>query len=761
MDRLLGRGTDRSETAALAADQAASLQRSSFIYIVLGTLTSTFYTLNYTAGALRDGARPSISLLGSYAAILVCYAFFGAFSLRLHKPWTDRQYIQRMTVGFVVLGLCWGIFCQSLAIASTSAQRISVVGLLVAIIATTILGVPLRIAMSFFVPTVISGTIILLDTFAPVDSGAIAAYGGFCLFAIAGTVYTNRSLVERSRSRLAIQRDKETIDVFLREYEEGSNDWLWQTDPGHRLVRMPGRPWEARRRPGFPLGRTFEELALPLLDAQSLAASNLPRLLSLMRNRTPFRDLHLLVEMGGGPVWVSLTGHPVYDADGRFGGYRGLATDITEKKVAQSQLEFLAEHDDLTLLLKRKAFVDRARGTLPRSSRGVAMLLLDLDDFKLINDQLGHLVGDEALRQTAQVVVDCTGAADLRARLGGDEFAICLVDAQAERAKDVARRIQAALGKCQPDKYLGDPLSTSIGIAIHPEHGTNVEALLRAADLALYQAKGAGKGCHSVYDSWMEFKHAGWARLRTELGRAVENDEIVLEYQPIVDIVSGAVVLMEALARWNHPTRGRLAARDFIPDAEASGAIQELGAAVLHAACRDAVTWNNLAPVAVNVSAKQLRLTDFPRLVERALEESGLPADRLVLEITETAFVGDGRHAMVQLAAVRRLGVAVVLDDFGSGYSSMTYLRRFDVDGLKIDKSFTQELPGSAKVAAIVRSLVQLASELNVYLIAEGVETREQLAWLRENHVTFGQGHLFARPAALSTSYLAPDRTPF
>jgi EAL domain-containing protein (putative c-di-GMP-specific phosphodiesterase class I) len=270
--------------------------------------------------------------------------------------------------------------------------------------------------------------------------------------------------------------------------------------------------------------------------------------------------------------------------------------------------------------------------------------------------------------------------------------------------------------------------------------------LIRRADLALYRAKERGKKAACLFEAEFEHEHLGRIRLQAELASALDEEQLFLHYQPIVDVRSEDIVSVEALVRWRHPTRGVLAAGVFMPSVEASDLMERLGEYVLRLACNTAAGWQNPVPVAVNLSPKQLRSGRFVTLLKTCLMESGLPPSRLALEVTETVFLVSADRTLGQLKAIRDLGVRIVLDDFGTGYSSLTYLRGFDVDGIKIDASFTRDLPGSQKVAAIVRTIGRLASDMNIYVVAEGVETIEQLKWLRGNGIAFAQGYLLGRP---------------
>jgi diguanylate cyclase (GGDEF)-like protein len=484
------------------------------------------------------------------------------------------------------------------------------------------------------------------------------------------------------------------------------------------------------------------------------------RVYVFMRDRNAFKDATLTLSTGDRMRWFNLTGHPVYDERGIFLGYRGIGSDVTEAHIVRRKIEFLASHDALTGLLNRKAFVDGLSAPCVGVRGRFALLLIDLDSFKGINDNLGHLAGDKVLRTVADRLQGSIRPGDIAARIGGDEFAVLLSGAGEAEALAIADRLTGSLAEFMLVETLAIRPSGSIGIALSPEHGTDEETLMRRADLALYRAKERGKNAACLFEFEFEREHLGRIRLQAELSSALDDGQVFLAYQPIVDVCTGEIVSVEALVRWRHPTRGLLSADVFVPIAEQSDLMERLGEHVLRLACRAAAGWSNRIPVAVNLSPRQLRGGRFISVLKTCLAESGLLPGRLSLEVTETIFLAASEGIMSQLHAVRALGVRLILDDFGTGYSSLTYLRGFDVDGIKVDASFIRDLPGSQKVAAIVRTIGRLASDMNIYVVAEGVETEAQLGWLRLNGIPFAQGYLLGRPGEDSVFADADDCRP-
>ncbi|QDU69138.1 putative bifunctional diguanylate cyclase/phosphodiesterase [Engelhardtia mirabilis] len=428
----------------------------------------------------------------------------------------------------------------------------------------------------------------------------------------------------------------------------------------------------------------------------------------------------------------------------------------------------LAHHDTLTNLPNRQAFRARLRQLLAqarRNRRQLAVLFLDLDRFKHINDTLGHAVGDRLLQEVASRLKSCVRESDMAARRGGDEFNLILADIRrGQDAARVARKVQTALAK--PFKLDGAEFytSASIGISVYPADGRDVETLVKHADIAMYQAKGQGGGTHRFFLPNMNDRALERLELEQSLRLAIERQEFRLHYQPRIDLESGRITGVEALVRWQHPDLGTIHPDEFIPVAEETGLIDGLGAWVLGEACRQAVEWREqgivLDSVAVNFSARQFRRQRPAEVVRRALEKAGLEPGRLEIEITESAVMQDAGVALESLAELRALGVQVAIDDFGTGYSSLAYLKRFPITKLKIDKTFIRTLLIDPKDAAITEAIVAMAHSLGLRACAEGVETRKQLEFLRAPGCDEVQGYVFSPPLPVEqvTPYLSGER---
>ena len=430
---------------------------------------------------------------------------------------------------------------------------------------------------------------------------------------------------------------------------------------------------------------------------------------------------------------------------------------LEQTRSAEERLQHEAAHDALTGLPNRALLAERLWRTMARAEKdegyAYAVLFLDLDRFKNINDSLGHVVGDELLRGIARRLEGSVHPTDTVARLGGDEFVVLLEEmADPGDAEGVAERVQEALKA--PFKLHGHELyaTASIGVVVRPEGYDGPEELLRDADTAMYRAKEAGKARHAVFDAKMRQKAVSLLRLETDLRRAVERGEFVVFYQPIVWLKSGGVVGFEALVRWQHPERGLLPPDAFVPLAEETGLIREIDRFVLGEACRQAALWRGRFPdhrplgVAVNLSAAQIASPTLPLGVAAVLEETGLPGRDLSIEVTESTFARDEEAAASALGRLKGLGVRVHIDDFGTGYSSLALLHRLPVDALKIDRSFVRRMGEDGENTEIVRTILTLAHQLGMDVVAEGIEGQEQLGYLRAMDCDRGQGYRFSKP---------------
>jgi diguanylate cyclase (GGDEF)-like protein/PAS domain S-box-containing protein len=530
---------------------------------------------------------------------------------------------------------------------------------------------------------------------------------------------------------------------------ETTSDWIWEVDAnGVYIYASPKVQDLLGYAPEEVIGKTPFDFMSPDEAAKIGAVFT-----EIVAARKPFERLeNVNRHKDGRRMILETSGVPILDRDGGFKGYRGIDRDITERKQAEERLAFIAYHDTLTGLPNRLLLLDRLRQAIieaARHERRVAAVCLDLKGFKNVNDTLGHEAGDGVIRAVAERLTTCVRPGDSVARLGGDEFCILLADiARIEDVAHVMQKIRIQLE--QPLTAAGHTLhlTATLGISLYPADGADAEALLKNADIAMYRARERDED-YQYYAADMTVNAAERLALENDLRQALARRELELHYQPQVSLASGVVTGVEALLRWRHPVHGMISPAKFIPLAEETGLILPIGEWVLRQACTQARAWADAGRplrVAVNLSARQFRQPGLDGLIRGILEETGLDPAWLDIELTESIIVHDPAAVTLILASVKKLGVQISIDDFGTGYSSLSYLKRFPIDVLKVDQSFVRDIATDPDDAAIVRAIITLAHALGIQTIAEGVETREQLAFLRENGCGAMQGYYFSKP---------------
>lgn len=530
-----------------------------------------------------------------------------------------------------------------------------------------------------------------------------------------------------------------TSEARFRDVVEASSDWVWEIDGEWRFTYLSER---------------FESVTG--LDRHAWIGATLYDLLD-----TDAGALSQWLTTPGRLADISLQCRYV-DARGRerttrlsarempCGGFRGTATDVTEEVEARRRIEFLSQHDALTGLPNRtrlQAFLDGKLKALPTLTHPLVMLSLDLDRFKPVNDLLGHAAGDRVLNEVSSRLSDCVRHGDLVARVGGDEFVLILIDAGAQdEVEALCRRLIESVERVIRVDEQDVFISASIGIALAPNDANGVTELLRYADIALYEAKAAGRNTWRFYSGEMNARIIERRRLESDLRFAIKHAELRLHFQPRYRISDGQMVGAEALVRWQHPERGLIAPDTFIPIAEESGLILSLSDWVLETACACAAQWPDELFVSVNLSPTEFKRGNLVERVRYALNKSGIEPTRMELEITESVMLEDAVGALEVMHTLKHLGIRIAMDDFGTGYSSLSYLRAFPFDGLKIDRSFLNRLEDSADDKAIVQAIVGLGRALSLTVTAEGIETAEHLALLKAVACDEGQGYFLSRP---------------
>jgi diguanylate cyclase (GGDEF)-like protein/PAS domain S-box-containing protein len=477
--------------------------------------------------------------------------------------------------------------------------------------------------------------------------------------------------------------------------------------------------------------------------------------IALLEAHAPFRDMELCrVDEQGRKIWISISGEPVFDAAAAFKGYRGVGKDITERKLDEERIQFLANHDALTALPNRAMFTEvlnLAIENARRYRRHFAVLFIDLDRFKIINDTLGHEAGDKLLQEMAKRVTCTVRASDVVARLGGDEFVVLVQEvSEPKQVATVARKILASLVQPLTMNQQEVRMTASIGICMYPADAQDEQALMKNADIAMYRAKEDGKNNYKFYSEEINVHTFEKLALETSLRRGLERNEFLLHYQAKLDLRTGMVTGVEALLRWKHPDLGMVPPGQFIPLAEETGLIVPIGKWVLSTACEQVVTWQRQGlprlRMAVNLSARQFADDNLLEDIEAALRDTGIAPDLLELELTESMVIQNTERAGRVLADIKRLGVRLAIDDFGVGYSSLSHLKRFPIDTLKVDRSFIRDIPQDPEDKALTEAIIAMGKSLSLTVVAEGVETLEQQQFLREHACDEMQGFYFSKP---------------
>jgi diguanylate cyclase (GGDEF)-like protein/PAS domain S-box-containing protein len=473
-----------------------------------------------------------------------------------------------------------------------------------------------------------------------------------------------------------------------------------------------------------------------------------------IRDHTPLFNEYRIVLPGGAVRWIGTFGDTTYDTGGNAQRMIGICIDTTGRKHAEAQIEFLAHHDHLTRLPNRFVATERLKMAMAyadRAKENVALLFLDLDGFKAINDALGHATGDSLLIEVARRLQTCLRETDTVSRQGGDEFLIILTHIHdLDAVTGSAAKIVAALAAAYEIDGHALAVTVSVGIAIYPNDAQDTETLMQRADTAMYHAKSIGGNGYTFFNEQMNAAVAVAHAIRSELRQALDGGEFDLHFQAQIDLASGRILGAETLLRWHSPKRGLVLPEEFIHIAEDSGLIVPIGEWVLQEACREAARWHEAGltelSVAVNLSAVQLRRGNLQQSVVQALSASGLAPSRLELEMTESILIMEAEHALETIRSLKNLGICFAIDDFGTGYSSLSYLKRFPIDKLKISQVFIQDMDTNPEDAAIVLAIIQMARALKLRTIAEGIETEDTVEHLRLLHCDEAQGNYFSRP---------------
>ncbi|HVQ10197.1 MAG TPA: EAL domain-containing protein [Allosphingosinicella sp.] len=582
----------------------------------------------------------------------------------------------------------------------------------------------------------------LITMIAPVYTGALLAM----------VLINGRSFMARAYLDIALEEREQTVSLLLREYESSDADWLWQTNANlcfqnvsARFARAIGRPMEEIE------GLSILEFIKSLPRGDQGARRGRVAALATIGRKDGFSEIVLSIPTPAGIRSIELSARPTFNKQGRFVGYHGVGSDVTAARQAADRIAHMARHDALTGLPNRLQLMEDLGGALRQAqarSEQCALLLVDLDRFKTINDSLGHVAGDHLLQQVSRSFETVISDEMTAGRLGGDEFAIVVPHAA---TRDELEQLCLALVSALQGPFLYREqrlfVGASVGVAVGPRDGDTVEEMIRNADLALYRAKAGSGNDIRFYEPALHARAEERRGIELALHGAMDSGEFSLAYQPVVLAESGEINSFEALLRWHNPELGQIPPAKFIPIAEETGMLGRIGEWVLRTACREAASWPEDISIAVNVSPRQLRDPGFIVTLVSALTQANLDPSRLELEVTETVFLELTGTTQKVLQQIQSLGVKLAMDDFGTGYSSLGYLRRADFDTLKIDRSFVQSISaGDPESTAIIRAVVALAGSLGMKTVAEGVATAEQLALVRALGCDRIQGYIFSRP---------------
>ena len=738
------RSPDSEEAEAIARQRVAQLNH---VPLLLGISHLLCLAALLIQSRLEFGTISASSILVPAVTALTCDAIaFAVLRLRERFDFANRGVVWALCGLVAVAGAMMTFFghVASWVPAMASGPLLAlIIGTSITAGAIVAIGSPPLAIVSAIVGTLGSAMFSNDTTFA-------AAIAGLSLLIVAYSAAGSRTMIATARERLKLDHEARKALHFVNEFENSGRGWFWETNSLGTLSYVSQQlADDFHCQPEALLGRQFTDLLS--VDTSPGDVMREERTLGFhLSARFPFSDVVVRAASAEDIHW-SLSGNPVFDSRGRFLGFRGIGTDLTEQRRSEQEVQRLARFDSLTGLPNRammRATLDEALRNATFRRKGCTLFLIDLDRFKNVNDTLGHPIGDALLRQVGERLKSVMGDHGQVGRLGGDEFkAVLPGTVETGLLESLARTLIEQVSRPYIIEGHRVIIGASVGIAIGDPGKSCADSMIRNADLALYAAKAAGRGKHSFYEASMHSEAADRQLLENDLRQALDRGEMWVAFQPIVSVASEAVSGFESLVRWNHPTRGPISPDKFIPLAEECGMIGRIGEFVLRTAVAEAAGWPENVRIAVNLSPIQFNDPNIVDTVAALLAEFEFEPARLELEITEGVFLADSDATDGTFARLKSLGVRLALDDFGTGYSSLGYLKKAPFDKIKIDQSFVRGAASTTKRnGAIIRAIVSLAESLDMDTTAEGVETHDDLYLIRELGVSQVQGYIFGKP---------------
>jgi diguanylate cyclase (GGDEF)-like protein len=740
------RRPETSDEASLSEWRIAIVAHVALLLGVTHVLIAGAALAMFVSGG--SGLSTDNPLIPASLVIALDAAAASALVMRKRMNFHAHTVVRSLCVYLGLVGLLWAWFGQTVAddtlttplaaapiamaagiamgaVVSVQSPPLIITNMVISVLATLVLGGSSLIPVAIFVLSL-----------------ALVAYS------IAGT----RSFIAAGRKRLNLDAEARKAVTFVDEFENSGRGWFWETNAEGTLSYVSQQLADDFQCEAHELlGRQFTDLLSVERSGDNNNSEERKTLGFHLSARFPFSDVIVRAASDEDIHW-SLSGNPIFDERGRFLGFRGIGTDLTEQRRSEQEITRLARFDSLTGLPNRammRQMLDEALRNAARRQKGCALFLIDLDRFKNVNDTLGHPIGDALLRQVADRLKSVMGEHGQVGRLGGDEFkAVLPGTVDIGLLESLARTLIEQVSRPYSIEGHRVIIGASLGVAIGDPGRCTADSLVRDADLALYAAKGAGRGKHCFFEQSMHSEASDRQVLENDLRQAIDRGELWVAYQPIVRAAGEEVCGFEALVRWNHPLRGRISPDKFIPLAEECGLIPRIGKWVLDMALEEAAKWPDHVRIAVNLSPIQFNDPSIVETVSEALNRTGVRAARLELEITEGVFLAEGATTDETFAKLKALGVRLALDDFGTGYSSLGYLKKAPFDKIKIDQSFVRGAASpTSRNSAIIRAIVTLAESLGMDTCAEGVETHDELNLIRELGCSQIQGYIFGKPA--------------